>query len=50
METNGVWRSFVETGDPICYLLAKKMERQPRENGKPRQKKTGSGDRPRPTD
>lgn len=29
MNTEGIWRSFVDTGDPVCYLLAKRLEQPP---------------------
>ena len=52
MDVNGIWRGFVETGDPVCYLLAKRMERPPRRNGaeKPKKEPAGDGDTPRPSD
>ncbi len=52
MDAKGIWRGFVETGDPVCYLLAKRMERPPRRDGteKPKQKTAEDGDSPRPTD
>ena len=46
MDADGIWRSFVETGDPVCYLLAKKLEQQPRRNNN----RPGPGESPRPSD
>ena len=47
MQTDGIWRSFVETGDPVCYLLAKKLEQPPRRKDLQIQR---PGDSPRPSD
>ena len=47
MDTKGIWRSFVETGDPVCYLLAKKLEQPPRRE---KTEKQGTGKQPRPSD
>ena len=47
MNADGIWRSFVETGDPVCYLLAKKLERLPRRNDSHTQR---PGESPRPSD
>ena len=46
------WSGFVETGDPVCYLLAKKLEQQPRREkaDMPKNKKAGDGALPRPSD
>ena len=55
MDTKGIWRSFTDTGDPVCYLLAKKLEQPPDRNSakKPRRvkaEKERTGDKPRPSD
>ncbi len=52
MDDKGFWSGFVETGDPVCYLLAKRLaERTSRENAdKPKRKQTEDGDLPRPSD
>ena len=52
MNTQGIWRSFVDTGDPLCYLLARRLEDQARREraDRPEQKKAGDGDLPRPSD
>ena len=57
MDADGIWRSFIDTGDPVCYLLAKRMERPPGGDGanrkKPRrdkEKTERTGDEPRPLD
>lgn len=47
MNTEGLWRGFMETGDPVCYLLAKKLE-QPRRNGS-QKKPARTGETPRPS-
>lgn len=28
MNSDAVWRAFAETGDPVCYLLYKSVERK----------------------
>lgn len=52
MNDEGLWRSFFDTGDPLCYLLAKRFEEQARREraDRPERKKTGDGDLPRPSD
>ena len=47
MKTEGLWNGFLENGDPICYLLTKKLEKQTRREKK---KENGEGDPPRPVD
>lgn len=47
MDSSGIWRSFVETGDPLCYLLARRLEQEPRRNKKEKQR---TEDQPRPLD
>ena len=47
MKTEGLWNGFFETGDPVCYLLVKKMEWQTRRD---RQKENREGENPRPAD
>ncbi len=52
MDAKGIWRGFTETGDPVCYLLAKRLERPPRpsEEKNDTDKAPRSGDLPRSTD
>ena len=47
MTADGVWQSFLETGDPVSYLLAKKLEREPRRKDKGENRE---GEQPRPVD
>lgn len=47
VKTEGLWNGFFETGDPVCYLLVKKMEWQTRRD---RQKENREGENPRPAD
>lgn len=47
MKTDGVWQSFFETGDPVSYLLAKKLDRGERRRDK---REDGTGEDPRPVD
>lgn len=47
MDDKSFWSGFVETGDPVCYLLAKKLEQQPRRDTKQTE---GAGEEPRPSD
>lgn len=47
MYADGIWRGFFETGDPVCYLLAKKLEQRPRRDTKQTE---GAGEEPRPSD
>ena len=56
MNADGIWRSFVDTGDPVCYLLAKRLEQPPvgigAETQQPRRNDSHirrPGDRPRPS-
>ena len=46
MKNDELWQSFFETGDPVRYLLAKKLERPPRRD----REKDGTGEEPRPED
>ena len=48
MNADAVWRAFAETGDPVCYLLYKSVQRK----GKPKDDKDkgGTGAQPRPED
>lgn len=52
MDDKGFWSGFVETGDPVFYLLAKRMEEQTRrdEAGRPKRQYAADGDLPRPSD
>lgn len=52
MNADGIWYSFFDTGDPFCYLLARRLEEQERRaEAEGRKKKNdGEGDQPRPTD
>ena len=52
VDNRGFWSGFVDTGDPLCYLLAKRLEEQARrENAdKPKREKAGDGELPRPSD
>ncbi len=52
MNADGIWRSFVETGDPFCYLLAKRLEEQERREKAqaPKRKTAWDGALPRPQD
>lgn len=48
MYSDAVWRAFAETGDPVCYLLYKSVQRK----GKPKDDndREGTGLPPRPED
>ena len=53
MDADGIWRSFIDTGDPVCYLLVKRLERPPDWNGAKKPRRNGTktkrtGDEPRP--
>ena len=48
MDSSGIWRSFVETGDPLCYLLARRLEQEPRQKNEKMKQRTE--DQPRPLD
>lgn len=52
MNADGLWYSFFDTGDPFCYLLARRLEEQARREkaDMPQRKNDGEGDLPRPTD
>lgn len=52
MNADGIWFSFFDTGDPFCYLLAKRLEEQERRDDaeKPKKAREGEGDTPRPLD
>ena len=47
VKTDGLWRGFLENGDPVCYLLTKKIEERTRREKK---KESGEGETPRPVD
>ena len=48
LQTDAVWRAFAETGDPLCYMLYKSVQRK----GRPKDDKDKgeAGDMPRPGD
>ena len=48
MQTDAVWRAFAETGDPLCYMLYKSVQRKDRP--KDDKDKGETGDMPRPGD
>ncbi len=52
MNADGIWYSFFDTGDPFCYLLAKRLEEQERRDDAEKSKKAREGewDTPRPLD
>jgi hypothetical protein len=43
LEFDAIWQAFAETGDPVCYMLYKAVNRDRRDN-------TDSGEAPRVTD
>lgn len=45
MNADGVWRGFFDTGDPFCYLLAKRLEEQDRRKEEGESKKEQAGER-----
>lgn len=47
VETEGLWNGFLENGDPVCYLLTKKIEERTRREKK---KENGEGAPPRSAD
>lgn len=48
MNSDAVWRAFADTGDPLCYMLYKSVQRK----GRPKddKDKTGTGQQPSPED
>lgn len=49
MERDAVWQAFAETGDPIYYLLYKRM-RSRKTDANENEKKDRTGQLPRPED
>ena len=47
MNAEGVWQSFFETGDPVSYLLAKKLDPEKRRQDN---RESREGEDPRPAD
>jgi hypothetical protein len=52
VDEKGFWDGFVETGDPVFYLLARRLEEQERRERAQKPKRSGAadGDLPRPWD
>lgn len=47
MDSEAVWQCFLETGDPVGYLLAKKLDQGQRRCDK---RENREGEPPRPVD
>ena len=48
LKADAVWRAFAYTGDPLCYLLYKSVQRKARP--KDDKDRAGTGADPRPED
>ena len=48
LKSDAVWRAFADTGDPLCHMLYKGVQRK----GRPKDDKDKgeAGDMPRPVD
>ena len=50
MKTEGLWNGFLENGDPVCYLLTKKIEAIEKQTRREKKKESAEGEAPRPMD
>ena len=48
LKADAVWRAFADTGDPLCYMLYKSVQRKARP--KDDKDRAGTGFDPRPED